>query len=470
MPAGPDGPPPAALPSASEVVKHVRDGFDDGLLRDVAARKAQLHQLRRLLVEQEDRLLAALAADMGKPPIEGYATDLGFTISEITHLLKHLDRWVRPRSVRLPAVTRPGRAQIRPEPLGVALVIAPWNYPVQLLLAPAAAALAAGNAVVLKPSEISAHTAETLAELVPRYLDERVVAVVTGGVDETTALLAERFDHIFYTGNGRVGRVVMAAAAKHLTPVTLELGGKSPAIVAADAHLEVTARRLAWAKFLNAGQTCVAPDYVLVDRTVEAPLLRALAEAVGRFYGPDPRVSRDYARIVNESHFARLTGLLDAGGYREVVVGGERDRATRYLAPTVLAGVDPGAAVMGEEVFGPILPVLAVDDVDEAVAFVNQRDKPLALYAFGGQAATDRVVERTSAGGVCVNHAVLQVAVPELPFGGVGESGIGAYHGQAGFERFSHLKPVLSKPVRPDPPVLYPPYSRLKRWLLRRAV
>ncbi len=207
---------------------------------------------------------------------------------------------------------------------------------------------------------------------------------MTGGVDETTALLAERFDHIFYTGNGRVGRVVMAAAAKHLTPVTLELGGKSPAIVAADAHLEVTARRIAWAKFLNAGQTCVAPDYVLVDRTVEAPLLRALAEAVGRFYGPDPRVSRDYARIVNESHFARLTGLLDAGGYREVVVGGERDRATRYLAPTVLAGVDPGAAVMGEEIFGPILPVLAVDDVDEAIAFVNQRDKPLALYVFGG--------------------------------------------------------------------------------------
>jgi aldehyde dehydrogenase (NAD+) len=470
MTADRDGPPPAPVASPSEVVKHVRAGFDDGLLRDLAARKAQLHQLRRLLVEQEDRLLAALAADMGKPPVEGYAADIGFTTREITHLLAHLDRWVRPRSVRVPAVTRPGRAQVRPEPLGVALVIAPWNYPVQLLLAPAAAALAAGNAVVLKPSEISAHTAEALAELVPRYLDERVVAIVTGGVDETTALLGERFDHIFYTGNGRVGRVVMAAAAAHLTPVTLELGGKSPAIVAADAHVEVAARRIAWAKFLNAGQTCVAPDYVLVDRAVEASLLRALAEAVGAFYGPDPRRSRDFARIVNEPHFARLAGLLDAGGFREVVVGGERDRATRYLAPTVLAGVDPGAAVMGEEIFGPILPVLAVDDVDEAVTFVNQRDKPLALYVFGGQAATDRVVERTSAGGVCVNHAVLQVAVPELPFGGVGESGIGAYHGRAGFERFSHLKPVLSKPARPDPPVLYPPYSRLKRWLLRRAM
>jgi aldehyde dehydrogenase (NAD+) len=352
----------------------------------------------------------------------------------------------------------------------VALVIAPWNYPVQLLLAPAAAALAAGNSVVLKPSEVSAHTADALAELVPRYLDERVVALVTGGVDETTALLAERFDHIFYTGNGRVGRIVMAAAAQHLTPVTLELGGKSPAIVAADANVEVAARRIAWAKFLNAGQTCVAPDYVLVDRAVEGRLLAGLRGALSRFYGPDPRLSDDYGRIVNEAHFARLTGLLDAGGYAEVVVGGDRDRATRYLAPTVLSGVDPGAPVMGEEIFGPILPVLPVDDVDEAIAFVNDRDKPLALYAFGGRAATDRVLERTSAGSVCLNHAVLQVAVPELPFGGVGASGMGAYHGSAGFERFSHLKPVLTKPIRPDPPALYPPYTRLKRWFIRRAV
>jgi aldehyde dehydrogenase (NAD+) len=462
---------PAPAPTvAAEAVKRVRAGFDDGLLRDVTARKAQLHQLRRLLVEQEDRLLAALAADMGKPPIEGYASDVGYTVREVGHLLDHLDRWVRPRPVRVPLVARPGSAEVRPEPLGVVLVIAPWNYPVQLLLAPAAAALAAGNAVVLKPSEISSHTSDVMAELIPRYLDERVVAVVTGGVPETTALLAERFDHIVYTGNGRVGRIVMAAAVPHLTPVTLELGGKSPAIVAADANVEVAARRIAWAKFLNAGQTCVAPDYVLVDRAVEAPLLHALKAAVAQFYGPDPRVTKDYARIVNEQHFARLTGLLDAGGYGEVVVGGDRDRATRYLAPTVLSGVDPSAAVMGEEVFGPILPVLAVGDVDEAVAFVNERDKPLALYVFGGQAATERVVERTSAGGVCVNHAVLQLAVHELPFGGVGESGMGAYHGQTGFDRFSHLKAVLRKPTRPDPPVLYPPFTRRKRWLLRRVV
>jgi aldehyde dehydrogenase (NAD+) len=461
---------PTVPPSPGEVVKAMRAAHEDGLLRDVAARKAQLHQLRRLLVENEERLLGALAADLGKPAIEGYAADIGFTVREISEILDHLDRWVKPRPVRVPMVARPGKAWIVPEPLGVALVIAPWNYPIQLLLVPAAAALAAGNPVVLKPSEVSAHTAAVVAELVPRYLDERVVAVVTGGAPETTALLAERFDHICYTGNGRVGRVVMAAAAQHLTPVTLELGGKSPAIVAADANLEVAARRIAWAKFLNAGQTCVAPDYVLVDRAVEPRLIELLRDSVAEMYGADPQASADFARIVDDNHFSRLVGLLDAGGYDTIACGGAHDRATRYLAPTVLTGVDPGAAVMGEEIFGPLLPVVAVDDVDDAIAFVNQRDKPLALYVFGGDAATTKVVERTSAGGVCINHAVLHVAVPELPFGGVGESGTGAYHGQAGFDRFSHLKSVLAKPTRPDPSVLYPPYSRLKRWLIRRAV
>jgi aldehyde dehydrogenase (NAD+) len=461
-------PPPA---SPAEVVKRVRAGFDEGLLRDVAARKAQLRQLRRLLVEQEDRLLDALAADLGKSRVEGWATDVGFSVSEIAGLASHVDRWARPRRVSVPLSSRPAKAWVLPEPRGVALVIAPWNYPVQLLLCPAAAALAAGNAVIMKPSEVSAHTAQALAELVPHYLDERVVAVVDGGPDVATALLEERFDHIFYTGNGRIGREVMAAAARQLTPVTLELGGKSPAIVAADANVAVTARRIVWAKFLNAGQTCVAPDYVLVDRGVEAPLLEAMRAAVVQFYGADPSTSRDYARIVSTNHLDRLARLLDAGGYEQVVCGGGYDRATRYLAPTILGGVDAGAAVMEEEIFGPILPVLAVDDLDSAIRFVNERDKPLALYVFAeGRAHVDRVVERTSSGGVCINHAMLQLAAPQLPFGGVGPSGMGAYHGRHGFELFSHHKSVLSKPTRPDPPVLYPPYRRLKRWLLRRVV
>jgi aldehyde dehydrogenase (NAD+) len=301
------------------------------------------------------------------------------------------------------------------------------------------------------------------------YFDANTVAVVTGAVEETTALLEQRFDHIFYTGNGKVGRVVMRAAAEHLTPVTLELGGKSPAIVAADANVKVAATRIAWAKFLNAGQTCVAPDYVLVEEGIEDQLVSALADAVTKFYGADPRRSPDYARIVNERHHDRLTTLLDAGGYDATVIGGNGDRDSRYLAPTVLAGVKPDAAVMDDEIFGPILPVLTVGDVDEAIRFVNDREKPLALYAFSqSDDVLDHVVANTSAGGVTLNHAVLHLAVPDLPFGGVGASGMGAYHGKAGFDTFTHHKPVLDKPTRPDPSLMYPPYTSTKQKILRK--
>jgi aldehyde dehydrogenase (NAD+) len=322
---------------------------------------------------------------------------------------------------------------------------------------------------VLKPSEVAPATAAFVAEHIPAYLDPSVVSVVTGGVPETTALLAERFDHIFYTGNGTVGRIVMAAAAKHLTPVTLELGGKSPAIVTADADIEVAARRIAWAKFLNAGQTCVAPDYVLVDASVEDRLMGAMLRSVHDFYGDDPSLSADYGRIVNDAHWQRLDNLLTGGGYEAVICGGHGDRTKRFVPPTVLAGVKPDAAVMQEEIFGPILPVLTVSDVDEAIRFVNDRDTPLALYVFSGADETaDKVIAETSAGGVCVNHAVLQVAVGELPFGGVGASGTGAYHGKAGFDRLSHAKPVFRKPTRPDPPIMYPPYKGWKSKLIRR--
>jgi aldehyde dehydrogenase (NAD+) len=371
--------------------------------------------------------------------------------------------------VRVPLTFRPGSAHLRPQPLGTVCIIAPWNYPVQLLFAPLVPALAAGNTAVLKPSEVTPTVAALVAELVPQYFDADTVAVVTGGVDETTALLAERFDHIFYTGNGTVGRVVMRAAAEHLTPVTLELGGKSPAIVAADADIDVAARRIAWAKFLNAGQTCVAPDYVLVDATVEDRFTAAITDAVTSFYGPDPSRSPDYARIVDTRHHDRLTALLAGGGYETTVIGGTGDRNGRYLAPTVLAGVSPEAPVMAEEIFGPILPVLTVEGVDEAIRFVNDREAPLALYAFGGSAdVLDRIVDGTAAGGVTVNHALLHLAVPDLPFGGVGPSGMGAYHGKAGFDTFTHHKPVLTRPARPDPSLMYPPYTSLKQRILRR--
>ncbi len=458
-----------AVDRIPEIINELRDGYRSGVLRDVDSRKAQLRQLRALVTEQQDRLIDALVVDVGKPRIEAYTTEIAFTINEIDHTLKHLDAWSKPEKVKVPLTFKPGKATLQPEPLGTVCIIAPWNYPVQLLFAPLVPALAAGNTAVLKPSEVTPTVARLIAELVPSYFDSSIVSVVTGAVDETTALLAERFDHIFYTGNGKVGRIVMRAAAEHLTPVTLELGGKSPAIVAADADIDVAAKRIGWAKFLNAGQTCVAPDYVLVDASVEDEFLSALTTAITSFYGDDPAQSSDYARIVNEHHHDRLTTLLDAGGFDATVTGGTGDRASRYLAPTVLAGVKPDAAVMGDEIFGPILPVLTINDVNEAIRFVNDAEKPLALYAFSSSDDTlEHIVANTSAGGVTLNHAVLHLAVPDLPFGGVGESGMGSYHGKAGFDTFSHRKAVLVKPTKPDPALMYPPYTSFKQKVLRK--
>jgi aldehyde dehydrogenase (NAD+) len=459
------------IDAIASAIERVRDGFAAGAVRAVTDRETQLQQLRRMLVEQESVFAAALHSDLGKSPIEAYSTEIGFTLNEIDHTLRHLRSWTQPQRVKLPIHLRPGSARIVQEPLGTVLIIAPWNYPLQLLLAPLIPAIAAGNTAVLKPSEVAPATAAAIAEQLPRYLDERVVQVVTGGVPETTELLANRFDHIFYTGNGTVGRIVMQAAAAHLTPVTLELGGKSPAIVTESADIEVSARRIAWGKFVNAGQTCVAPDYVLVDERVHDRFVEGLRKAVRSFYGSDPAASDDYGRIVNAKHHARLTTLLDRGGYEEVALGGDADVSARYLAPTVLTGVKPDAAVMDDEIFGPILPVLTYADLDEALAFVNDRPKPLALYVFAGKdAQVDRVVSHTTAGGVTVNHTLLHLAVADLPFGGVGASGMGAYHGEAGFRIFSHAKPVLTRPTKPDPSLAYPPYSSLKQRILRKVL
>ncbi len=456
-------------PPAADVVKRLRAGFESGRTRPLEWRKEQLRRIRALLIERDAELSAALAADLGKASVESYLTEIAFTRLEVDDTLAHLDRWVKPAKVAVPLTQRPGRARVIPEPLGVVLIIGPWNYPLQLVLAPLVAAIAAGNAAVLKPSELAPASSAILARLVREYLDPDCVAVVEGGVPETTALLAEHWDHIFYTGNGTVGRVVMEAAAKHLTPVTLELGGKSPAIVDRHANIRVAARRIAWGKFVNCGQTCVAPDYVLVDRDVEMPFLDALTSCVRDFYGRDPRASRDYARIVNDRHFARLTALLDGGG--TPVLGGDTDAVDRYIAPTVLTDVDPDSPIMREEIFGPLLPVLPVDDVDAAISFVNGRDKPLALYVFSeDDGVVDRVLTSTSSGGVTVNGTLLHLAVPELPFGGVGPSGMGAYHGRAGFDTFSHGKGVLDRTTRLDPPVTYPPYSRWKERLLRKVL
>ncbi|MEV8296945.1 aldehyde dehydrogenase family protein [Streptomyces rochei] len=430
----------------ADVVARLRATFRTGRTKPVEWRTGQLRRLRALLTENGSDLEAALHADLGKSAAEAQRTEIGFTVREIDHTLDQLADWLRPEPAPVPAhLGADATAWTQYDPLGVVLVIAPWNYPAQLLLAPVVGALAAGNAVVAKPSELAPATSAALARLLPRYLDTDAVAVVEGGVPETTALLAERFDHIFYTGNGTVGRIVMRAAAEHLTPVTLELGGKSPAFVDRDADLDTVAARLVAGKFLNAGQTCVAPDYVLTDPETAAALEPALVRAVEAQYGTDPARSTEYARIVNERHFDRLTGLLDSG---RVVVGGGSDRSRKYLAPTVLADVAPDAPVMREEIFGPILPIVTVPGLDEAIDFVNDRDKPLALYVFSESDGTrERFAAETSSGGLGHGLPLAHLTVSDLPFGGVGESGMGNYHGRYSIETFSHRKAVLKKPL-----------------------
>ncbi len=455
------------IESIPALVADARAAFDRGRTKPLPWRHATLTKLRTLMIEREGKLLDALADDFAKPRTEAWLSELGFTVADIDHTLANLALWARPEKVATPVAFKPGRSEIHRDPLGVVCIIAPWNYPVQLLLVPMVAAIAAGNAVVVKPSELAPVTSGELTSLL-QALDDPAIAVVEGGVAETTALLAERFDHILYTGNSRVARIVMRAAAEHLTPVTLELGGKSPAIVSRKANIDVAARRIAWGKFLNSGQTCIAPDYVLVERPVHDRLVAAIGAQITEFYGADPQQSPDFARIVNDVHFQRVEKMLHAG---TVAVGGTTDADTRYIAPTVLTGVTRDDPAMGEEIFGPVLPVIAVDSLDEAIEFVNADDKPLALYSFSeDDGENERVLAGATSGGACVNGTLMHISNPHLPFGGVGESGMGAYHGRFGFETFSHQRSVMTRSTRLDPPISYPPYTAKKEKLLRRGL
>lgn len=458
-------------PAVPQLAADLRSTFDSGVTKPLAWRLAQLAALRRMLTERAAEFEDALLADLAKNPTESQIAELGFVVGELDHVRRRLRRWLRPRRVSVPGALLPARAFTVLEPLGVVLIIAPWNYPVQLLFGPLVGALAAGNAVVLKPSELAPATSAVIARLVPEYLDRRAVAVVEGGVTETTELLAERWDHIFFTGNARVGRIVASAAAEHLTPTTLELGGKSPVYVDDSTDIVAAARRIAWGKFMNAGQTCVAPDYVLATRSVSERLAAALAGAVRELYGDDPAESPDYGRIVNERQFERLRGLLDSG---RTAFGGESDAASRYLAPTVLVDVPRDAPAMAEEIFGPVLPIVTVGGLDEALRFIRAGEKPLALYVFSERREVRRrFLTETSSGAVGFGVPAAHLGVAGLPFGGVGESGFGAYHGERSLTTFSHEKAVLSKPLAPDTVrLIYPPYSEAKdrfaRGLLRK--
>ncbi len=454
------------LDAIGATIERLRSTVRSGESRTFEWRDRQLDGIARFCKENTKQLTKAMAEDLGRPELEAWIADIGPSISEAEYLKKNYRKWAAPRKVSVSLAVQPARAEVLPEPLGVALVIAPWNYPVNLVLEPMAAAFAAGNTVVLKPSEVSPATSGFIASRLPDYVDTNALAIYEGGVDVSTALLAERFDHIFFTGSTNVGKVVMRAAAEHLTPVLLELGGKSPVIVADDVDIEVAASRIAWGKGLNAGQTCIAPDYVLVRRERRDALVAGIERAWTDFYGKNPRKSRDFGRIVSGRHHRRLVSLLND---QTVAVGGDHDENSRYLAPTIVIDPELDSPLMTEEIFGPILPVVGVDDLDDAVDFVNERPKPLALYVFSDDAAvSDLVLRRTSSGGACVNHTLMHFSPHDLPFGGVGPAGMGRYHGKAGFDAFSNLKGVLKKPTKGETNLLYPPYGRVTSKLIKK--
>jgi aldehyde dehydrogenase (NAD+) len=453
-------------PEIGATVARLRSTYESGKTRSLDWREAQLDGVIGFLDDHTDDLLAAMNTDLGRHEVEAWAGDIGPSLTEAKYIKKRFRKWASPRSIKVPLVAQPGRGRIVPEPLGVALIISPWNYPVNLLLEPMVAAFAAGNAVVAKPSELSPATSGLIARALPAYLDQDAFAILEGGPEVSTELLEQRFDHIFFTGSTHVGKIVMAAAAKNLTPVTLELGGKSPVIVADDADLVTTANRIAWGKTLNKGQTCIAPDYILVTEQNRDRLVDLISDAWALFYGSDPAQSEDLGRIVSDRHHQRLVGLL---ADQPVVFGGHHDAASRYLSPTIVLDPDLDSPLMTEEIFGPILPVITVEDLDHAIRFVNERPKPLALYPFSKSKDTiQTVLERTSSGGVCVNHTLFHFSPHELPFGGVGASGMGRYHGKSGFDGFSNLKGVLHRPIMAETSVMYPPYGKLKSRLLRK--
>ncbi|MGA0337966.1 MAG: aldehyde dehydrogenase family protein, partial [Vulcanococcus sp.] len=431
-----------------------------GTTRPLQWRLEQLDRLDAALSAHSDAVLEALAKDLGKPDVEAYFEVVAVR-QEISLCRRQLRRWIAPKKVSVPLSQRPGRAEVIAEPLGCVLIIGPWNYPFHLAIQPLVSALAAGNTAILKPSEHAPATAQLISSLIGEAFPPEIVQVVQGDGSTAQALLAERFDHIFFTGGERIGKLVMAAAAQHLTPVTLELGGKSPAVVLRDADLEVTSRRLVWGKCLNAGQTCIAPDYLLVERSARTSLIQSLGERLTACFGEEPLDSSDLASIVNDAQYARLSALLEQARERgQVLLGGTCDPERRRIAPTVIQVNDREDPLMQEELFGPLLPILEVDGLEQAIEWINQRPKPLALYLFSSsQQHQETVLNTTSSGGVCFNDVVMQVGVPELPFGGVGASGMGAYHGKAGFDTFSHQRSVLRRPFALDLPFRYPPYA-----------
>lgn len=440
-----------------DIIQKQRAFFSTGKTKNIDFRLEQLARLKKAVKDRESQIIKALKQDLNKSEFEAYATEIGFLYEEINSMMKHLQTWAKPKKVKTPITHAGASSYIYPEPHGTALIIAPWNYPFQLQLAPLVGAMGAGNCAVLKPSELTPAVASLLSELVRSTFDKEYVTVIEGGVETSQALLEEKWDYIFFTGSVAVGRIVMQAAAKHLTPVTLELGGKSPAIVEEDANLEIAAKRIVWGKFTNAGQTCVAPDYLLIHSKVKDEFIRLFQRYITEFYGENPLESEQYSRIVSERHFQRLSGFLNDG---KIMIGGQYNQGNLSISPTLLDGVTWDCPIMEDEIFGPILPVMEFHSFEEIVGHVRYSPNPLALYYFSESSQKqERILQSISFGGGCINDTIMHLANPNLPFGGVGNSGIGSYHGKSSFDVFTHHKSVLKQTSKIDPPFRYPSFK-----------
>lgn len=457
-------------PDIGKVVQFQRHFFNSGKTLSVDFRIEQLKKLRKCIVDHEELILDALNKDLNKSSFEAYATEVGFTLSEIDFTIKKIKKWAKPRKVHTPFLHAIASSRIYPEPYGICLIIAPWNYPFQLIMAPLIGAMAAGNCCVLKPSELAENTAATVNKIVSENFEPEYIKVIEGGIETSQELLEQKFDYIFFTGGTEVGRIVYQAAAKHLTPVTLELGGKSPCIIDQDIHLEYAAKRIAWGKFINAGQTCVAPDYLLIHKNIKERFLTEFKTQVESFYGKQPAECSYYPKIINRNHFNRLVDYLQNGN---VIFGGENDAEKLFIAPTLLEGVSENDKVMKEEIFGPILPVITYDDLEEAIQIAKKNPNPLSLYVFSkNKKVVKKVLDSIPAGGGCVNDTLIHLGTPYLPFGGTGSSGIGAYHGKSSFDTFSHMKGFLHRSNLIDLDIRYAPYKDNKipalKWLMKK--
>ncbi len=441
----------------SQQLLNQRDFFFTHTTKALEFRIEQLKTLKKAILAYEERLYEAFWKDLRKSRFETYETELGLVLEETGRHIRNLHHWAKPEKAGTNQLLHFwSKSRIVKEPYGLVLIMAPWNYPFQLLINPLVGAISAGNCVVLKPSEFTPNIAGVMADMIGEFFDPRYISLYNGEIELSKALLQEKWDHIFFTGSPAVGRIVMESASKNLTPLVLELGGKSPCIVDADANLKVAASRITWGKFLNAGQTCIAPDYLFVHASVKDELLQLMSKKITRYFGSIPKESDDFPRIVSEDKTQRLAAFLGGG---TVIAGGQVDIKDRYISPTILDNVKPGDAIMQEEIFGPILPVIKFIDISEVITYINSHQKPLALYYFSEDSVKqDEILRKTSSGGVCINDVITHVANPNIPFGGVGNSGMGRYHGRFSFEAFSHQRSVISKSTRIDVPVRYPPY------------